>query len=152
MPCWRWEPITQAKSRTSRRWQARMSLRLPTPVRHTWKASARLRVSRRRKARFCRTTSGPDVAVLNADDNYLRVLVIAGRGHRSSQLWFVRSADVRADDIVTSADGSEFTLHLPMRGCCLVCRSQECTTFAMPALRQRSHAHWNWRAEDSDRT
>ena len=53
-----------------------------------------------------------DTAVLNADD--ARVASMADKTE-ADLLWFGRSerADVRASDVSTSLDGTEFTLHLP---------------------------------------
>ena len=114
-PYWRWERITRAKSRTSRRWQVRTSLSLPTPVRHIWKASARLRVSHTRRAKFLQDDERPNVAVLNADDDYYEYWTSLVEDVQVISFRSLRSADVRASDIVTSADGSAFRLHLAAR-------------------------------------
>lgn len=65
------------------------------------------------KGEILRNDSRPSVAVLNADDTYFDYWVSLAGDSRILSFGFAESADVRAADIVTAADGSQFCLHLP---------------------------------------
>jgi UDP-N-acetylmuramoyl-tripeptide--D-alanyl-D-alanine ligase len=55
----------------------------------------------------------PDIAVLNADDDYYEYWASLVGDIDSLSFGYAASADVRADDIESSATGSRFSLHLP---------------------------------------
>ena len=55
----------------------------------------------------------PDVAILNADDDYYEYWAPLVEDIDSLSFGYAASADVRADDIESSATGSCFRLHLP---------------------------------------
>jgi len=64
------------------------------------------------KGEILQNDKRPNVAVLNADDNYYEYWTSLVQDVQVISFGFCDSADVRATDIVTSADGSEFRLHL----------------------------------------
>lgn len=65
------------------------------------------------KGEILRNDNRPSVAVLNADDTYFDYWVSLAGDSRILSFGFAESADVRAADIVTAADGSQFRLQLP---------------------------------------
>jgi UDP-N-acetylmuramoyl-tripeptide--D-alanyl-D-alanine ligase len=64
------------------------------------------------KGEILQNAERPQVAVLNADDKYFDYWSSLVADIRSVSFGFSDTADVRADDIVASASGTEFTLHL----------------------------------------
>ena len=66
----------------------------------------------RAKGEILQNPSRPDVAVLNADDKYFGYWSSLVTDVRSLSFGFGDEADVRADEIVAGAGGTDFTLHL----------------------------------------
>jgi UDP-N-acetylmuramoyl-tripeptide--D-alanyl-D-alanine ligase len=64
------------------------------------------------KGEILQNDKRPNFAVLNADDNYYEYWTSLVQDVQVISFGFCDSADVRATDIVTSAGGSEFRLHL----------------------------------------
>jgi UDP-N-acetylmuramoyl-tripeptide--D-alanyl-D-alanine ligase len=67
----------------------------------------------RAKGEILEIADRPNVAVLNADDEYYAYWKSLVEDIRSLSFGISASADVRADNIETSATGSRFDLHLP---------------------------------------
>tara|TARA_R110002096_G_scaffold116164_3_gene251756 strand:- start:15317 stop:16675 length:1359 start_codon:yes stop_codon:yes gene_type:complete len=67
----------------------------------------------RAKGEILQNKSRPDVAVLNADDDYFEYWCSLVSDIDSLSFGFSDRADVRASDIVGTAAGSQFTLHTP---------------------------------------
>ena len=65
------------------------------------------------KGEILQVDDRPDFAVLNADDDYYDYWVSFVDDINTLSFGFATSADVRADEIETSASGSRFNLHLP---------------------------------------
>ncbi|HNP64497.1 MAG TPA: UDP-N-acetylmuramoyl-tripeptide--D-alanyl-D-alanine ligase [Woeseiaceae bacterium] len=65
------------------------------------------------KGEILQNSDRPDVAVLNADDNYFDYWCSLVSDVSMLSFGFSESADVRASEIVTTASGSRFKLHLP---------------------------------------
>jgi len=65
------------------------------------------------KGEILQVDDRPDFAVLNADDDYYDYWASLVDDISTLNFGFAASADVRADEIETSAGGSEFNLHLP---------------------------------------
>jgi len=65
------------------------------------------------KGEILEAADRPSVAVLNADDDYFGYWSSLVEDTRSLSFGLCPSADVRADNIVASATGSRFDLHLP---------------------------------------
>ncbi len=66
----------------------------------------------RAKGEILQNASRPDVAVLNADDKYFDYWSSLVTDVRSLSFGFSDEADIRADDIVAGARGSDFVLHV----------------------------------------
>jgi UDP-N-acetylmuramoyl-tripeptide--D-alanyl-D-alanine ligase len=64
------------------------------------------------KGEILQNDKRPNFAVLNADDNYYEYWTSLVQDVQVISFGFCESADVRATDILTRADGSEFRLHL----------------------------------------
>ncbi len=64
------------------------------------------------KGELLRNDNRPDVAVLNADDDYYEYWCSLVADVATLSFGFAEAADVRASEITTSAAGSEFLLHL----------------------------------------
>lgn len=65
------------------------------------------------KGEILQTDDRPGFAVLNADDDYYDYWASLVDDINTLSFGFATSADVRADEIETSASGSQFNLHLP---------------------------------------
>lgn len=65
------------------------------------------------KGEILRNAKRPSIAVLNADDDYFDYWVSLAGDSRIVSFGFGESADVRAVEIVTASDGSQFGLRLP---------------------------------------
>ena len=67
----------------------------------------------RAKGEILQAEDRPDYAVLNADDDYYPYWASLVEDVKTLSFGFSASADIRADEIVASASGSRFRLHLP---------------------------------------
>lgn len=67
----------------------------------------------RAKGEILQAKDRPDFAVLNADDDYYPYWASLVEDVKTLSFGFSASADIRADEIVASASGSRFRLHLP---------------------------------------
>ncbi len=65
------------------------------------------------KGELLQVDDRPEFAVLNADDDYYEYWASLVDDVQTLSFGFSASADVRADEITTSATGSEFELHFP---------------------------------------
>jgi UDP-N-acetylmuramoyl-tripeptide--D-alanyl-D-alanine ligase len=65
------------------------------------------------KGEILQNDTRPDFAVLNADDDYYGYWTSLVEDVKTMSFGFADSADIRASDIATNAQSSEFTLHLP---------------------------------------
>lgn len=65
------------------------------------------------KGEILQNDDRPDVAVLNADDDYYGYWCSLVSDIRCLSFGFSDTADVRADDIVSTASGSQFTMYVP---------------------------------------
>jgi UDP-N-acetylmuramoyl-tripeptide--D-alanyl-D-alanine ligase len=64
------------------------------------------------KGEILQNARRPQAAILNADDTYYDYWMSLVSDVRAVSFGFTETADVRADDIVAGATGSEFTLHV----------------------------------------
>ena len=84
---------------------------MPEP--RIWKALEVSKASRTPKGELLQVDDRPEFAVLNADDDYYEYWASLVEDVQTLSFGFSALADVRADEITTSATGSEFELHFP---------------------------------------